>query len=218
MSCFSRHKDGHGPAQWEAALFNLRVRRHGIQYGSRESCSTCPYLCTDSMNTKTVSIGHNTNIVAVNMYGTKPKIAIAENVKNLTSKSMKPVFNTVLSSLEEAGYNNYWQVMNCADYEIPQSRERVLIVSIRKDVDDGKFTFPTPVPLMTCMNDFLDEKVPEQFYLSEEKTRKVIEHNNAHAGQICDRGGICNTLCSRDYKDPTPGNSYLCPCWSDYQH
>lgn len=34
---------------------------------------------------------------------TKPKIAIAENVKNLTSKSMKPVFNTVLSSLEEAG-------------------------------------------------------------------------------------------------------------------
>lgn len=133
---------------------------------------------------------------------TKPKMAIAENVKNLTSKSMKSVFDTVLTSLEEAGYNNYWQVMNCADYEIPQSRERVLIVSIRKDVDDGKFTFPVPVPLITCMNDFLDEKIPEQFYLSEEKTRKVIEHNNAHAGQICDRGGICNTLCSRDYKDP----------------
>lgn len=120
---------------------------------------------------------------------TKPKIAIAENVKNLTSKSMKPVFDTVLSSLEEAGYNNYWQVMNCADYEIPQSRERVLIVSIRKDVDDGNFTFPVPVPLKTCMNDFLDEEVPKQFYLSEEKTRKVIKHNNAHAGQMCDRGG-----------------------------
>lgn len=133
---------------------------------------------------------------------TKPKIAVAENVKHLTSKSMKPVFDIVLSSLEEAGYNNYWQVMNCADYEIPQSRERVLIVSIRKDVDDGRFTFPTPVPLTTCMNDFLDEDVPERFYLSEEKTRSVIVHNAAHAGQICDRGGICNTLLSRDYKDP----------------
>lgn len=42
---------------------------------------------------------------------TKPKIAIAENVKNLTSKSMKPIFDLVLTSLEEAGYNSYWQVM-----------------------------------------------------------------------------------------------------------
>lgn len=133
---------------------------------------------------------------------TKPKIAIAENVKNLTSKSMKSVFDTVLNSLEEAGYNNYWKVMNCADYEIPQNRERVLIVSIRKDVDNGNFSFPAPIPLTTCMNDFLEEDVPKQFYLSEEKTRKVIEHNNVHAGQMCDRGGICTTLCSRDYKDP----------------
>ena len=46
---------------------------------------------------------------------TKPKIAIAENVKHLTSKSMKPIFDLVLSSLEEAGYNNYWAVMNAAD-------------------------------------------------------------------------------------------------------
>lgn len=133
---------------------------------------------------------------------TKPKIAIAENVKHLTSKSMKPIFDLVLSSLEEAGYNNYWAVMNAADYEIPQSRERVLIVSIRKDVDNGKFSFPAPVPLTTCMNDFLDEEVPESFYLSEEKTRSVLVHNAAHAGQICDRGGICTTLLSRDYKDP----------------
>lgn len=120
---------------------------------------------------------------------TKPKIAIAENVKHLTSKSMKPIFDLVLSSLEEAGYNNYWAVMNAADYEIPQSRERVLIVSIRKDMDDGKFSFPAPVPLTTCMNDFLDDEVPESFYLSEEKTRSVLVHNAAHAGQICDRGG-----------------------------
>lgn len=105
---------------------------------------------------------------------TSPKIAIAENVKHLTSKSMKPVFDIVLKSLEEAGYNNYWQVMNCADYELPQSRERVLIVSIRKDVDDGKFSFPATVPLTTCMGDYLDDEVPEQFYLSEDKTQSVM--------------------------------------------
>jgi DNA-cytosine methyltransferase len=133
---------------------------------------------------------------------TKPKIAIAENVKHLTSKSMKPVFDIVLTSLEEAGYNNYWQVMNCADYEIPQSRERVLIVSIRKDLDDGSFTFPAAVPLTKCLNDFLEDDVPEAYFLSEDKTQSVIRHDSNHPGHIADRGGICPTLLSRDYKDP----------------
>lgn len=120
---------------------------------------------------------------------TKPKVAIAENVKHLTMKSMKPVFDIVLSNLEEAGYNNYWLVMNAAGYEIPQSRERVLIVSIRKDVDNGKFEFPAPIPLNTCMNDFLDDDVPKNFYLSAEKIKSVLVHNAAHAGQVCNRGG-----------------------------
>lgn len=55
---------------------------------------------------------------------TKPKFAIAENVKNLTSKRFKNEFQTVLNSLEKAGYNNYWKVLNSKDYGIPQNRER----------------------------------------------------------------------------------------------
>lgn len=50
-------------------LFKHSVRKHGTIYGSREACRTCPNRCTDSKNAKTVSIGHNTNIVAVRMYG-----------------------------------------------------------------------------------------------------------------------------------------------------
>ena len=65
----------------------------------------------------------------------KPKVAIAENVRNLTSKKFATQFETVLKSLEDAGYNNYWKVLNAKDYGIPQNRERVFIVSIRKDVD-----------------------------------------------------------------------------------
>lgn len=55
---------------------------------------------------------------------TKPKVAIAENVKNLVSKKFTKEFKIVLTSLEEAGYNNYWQVLNAKNYEIPQNRER----------------------------------------------------------------------------------------------
>lgn len=56
---------------------------------------------------------------------TQPKVAIAENVKNLTSKKFKEQFEIVLSSLEEAGYNNYWKILNAKDYGIPQNRESV---------------------------------------------------------------------------------------------
>lgn len=114
----------------------------------------------------------------------KPKVAIAENVKNLTSKRMSSTFTTVLDSLSEIGYNCYWQIMNAANYGIPQERERVFIVSIRNDVDDHSFTFPPPIPLNLCMKDLLDDIVPEQFYLSEEKTQKVILHNSKHSGHI----------------------------------
>lgn len=55
----------------------------------------------------------------------QPKIAIAENVKNLTSKKFTEQFNIVLDSLSTAGYNNYWKVLNAKDYEIPQNRESI---------------------------------------------------------------------------------------------
>lgn len=87
---------------------------------------------------------------------TQPKIAIAENVKNLTSKRFEKQFNIVLNSLEEAGYNNYWQVLNAKDYGMPQNRERVFIVSIKKDIDRKLFQFPKPYELQLKLKDFVD--------------------------------------------------------------
>lgn len=108
----------------------------------------------------------------------RPRYAIAENVKALTSAKFKTEFATVLSSLEEAGYNNYWRVLNAKDYGIPQNRERVFIVSIRKDVDKGDFQFPEKEPLMLRLRDMLEptESVDEKYYLSTERegVRKLI--------------------------------------------
>lgn len=75
----------------------------------------------------------------------KPKYAIAENVKNLISKRHKKDFDKLLKRLDKYGYNNYWSVLNAKDFGIPQNRERVFIVSIRKDIDDGSFRFPKGV-------------------------------------------------------------------------
>lgn len=96
---------------------------------------------------------------------TQPKVAIAENVKNLTGKRFKNEFEIVLNSLCSAGYNNYYKVLNAKDYGVPQNRERVFIVSIRKDIDTEKFEFPEPIELNKRLKDMLEDTVDEKYYL-----------------------------------------------------
>lgn len=96
---------------------------------------------------------------------TQPKAAIAENVKNLTGKRFKNEFEIVLNSLCSAGYNNYYKVLNAKDYGVPQNRERVFIVSIRKDIDTEKFEFPEPIELNKRLKDMLEDTVDEKYYL-----------------------------------------------------
>lgn len=109
---------------------------------------------------------------------TKPKIAIAENVKNLTGKKFKEQFELVLKSLEEAGYSNYWKVLNAKDYGIPQNRERVFIISIRKDIDKG-YEFPEPFPLQLRLKNMLDDEVDEKYYLSDKQILTAGYFGNA---------------------------------------
>ena len=104
----------------------------------------------------------------------KPKIAIAENVKALTSKKFTEEFKIVLDSLEKAGYHNYWQVLNAKDYGMPQNRERVFIVSIRKDIDHYMFEFPKPYILEKRLKDFLEPYVDEKYYLSDDLISKIV--------------------------------------------
>lgn len=59
---------------------------------------------------------------------TRPKIAIAENVKALTSKKFDSEFKIVLGSLNRIGYNNYFKVLNAKDYGIPQNRESLYYI------------------------------------------------------------------------------------------
>ena len=81
----------------------------------------------------------------------------------------------VLSDLDNAGYNSYWKVLNAKNYGIPQNRERVFIVSIRKDLDNGKFKFPEPFDNRLRLKDLLEDEVDERFYISDEKTKNLLK-------------------------------------------
>ena len=112
----------------------------------------------------------------------KPKIAIAENVKALTSKKFTEEFKIVLDSLEKAGYHNYWKVLNAKDYGIPQNRERVFIVSIRKDIDHNMFEFPKPYSLEKRLKDFLEPHVDEKYFLSDKMISYISAPNQKWTG------------------------------------
>jgi DNA (cytosine-5)-methyltransferase 1 len=130
---------------------------------------------------------------------TQPKIAIAENVKALTSKKFQAEFNTVLSSLNDVGYNNYYQVLNAKDYGIPQNRERVFIVSIRKDIDDGSFRFSEKMELKLKLKDLLENEVDEKYYLSKEvQERFTMTDPTFEKNIIGTTKPACRTIGQRD--------------------
>lgn len=108
----------------------------------------------------------------------KPALSIIENVKNLTGKKFKKEFEMVLSDLDEAGYNSYYKVLNAKNYGIPQNRERVFIISIRKDLDNGRFKFPEPFDNGIRLKDILEDEVDEKFYLSDDKVQKFLSNFN----------------------------------------
>ena len=113
-----------------------------------------------------------------------PIYLILENVKNLVGKKFFEQFESWLEWLDALGYNNYWQVINATDFNIPQNRERVFVISVRKDIDKG-FKFPEPIPLTTSMMDFLEDDVDDKYFLSdayityaENLTEKMIERKS----------------------------------------
>ena len=132
----------------------------------------------------------------------KPNYVIWENVKNVLSKKHRHNFEKYLKSLEDLGYNNYHQVLNAKDFGIPQNRERIYIISIRKDIDNGTFTFPEKKPLKLKLEDLLEENVDEKFYLKDSQVMRIKNSTFMQEKKRIQDKDYCDTLLSRDWKDP----------------
>ena len=73
----------------------------------------------------------------------QPKFFLAENVKGLTNLAKGKVFEMILSDFSQLGYKVKAQILNAADYGVPQTRQRVIIVGVRNDVD-FEYSYPLP--------------------------------------------------------------------------
>ncbi len=127
----------------------------------------------------------------------KPKYVIWENVKNLLSKKHRHNFDAYLETMEQLGYTSYYQVLNAKDYGIPQNRERVFTVSVRKDIDKG-YVFPQPQELKLRLKDMLEDEVDEKYYLTDSMIN-YLENGKYQSSKVSNKlkqtnTGICPTL------------------------
>ncbi len=107
----------------------------------------------------------------------KPKYLLQENVAALVSEKFMPDFRKWLDRLEQMGYVNRWARLNAKDYGVPQNRDRVFCLSMRRDVAFD-YHFPKPVTLDRRLEDVLEEEVADKYFLKDDAVSKFLKAND----------------------------------------
>jgi DNA (cytosine-5)-methyltransferase 1 len=143
----------------------------------------------------------------------QPKVLLAENVKGLVGHDKGKTLDTIIQTLDEIGYTVDFEVMNSKYFGVPQNRERIFIIAVRNDLvtpqawDVGKrsdvvakgkkrisqlgvktfnFDWPAQESVTVRLRDILELDVDEKFYLSEEKTAKLVAQLEAQKPSVTD--------------------------------
>lgn len=165
----------------------------------------------------------------------KPKYIMIENVKGLIQKKFIDDFYSIIEELEEIGYNCYYPTkedkkgnkspmcLNAKHFGIPQNRERIFVICVRKDVDNGNFKFPEGRDYGVRLKDVLEDSIEDKYYLSQEiqdrfklngksdedrNELNVVGSSAPECRTIGQRditygvNGVMSTLTATDYKQP----------------
>lgn len=103
----------------------------------------------------------------------KPKHFILENVKGLINHDEGKTFDVIKDTLEKLNYTFTYQVLNSKHFNLPQNRERIFIVGEYNN-PDFDYAFPENNTVDVILEDILEKKVDEKFYLSEEMQKRFI--------------------------------------------
>lgn len=124
----------------------------------------------------------------------RPKYMILENVYTLLSAHHIDVFKKWVDVLTSYGYDSSWKILNAKQFGIPQNRDRVFLVSVRRDEGSRKFKFEFQEGSQTDVRivDFLDKQpVDESYYMPHKKVAKWITQNETRILEyISERGRI----------------------------
>ena len=140
-----------------------------VHWSERDKCPNCH--SENIEKTRSSLLVEYLRVIRAN----KPNFGMYENVKNIVGKQFKDTFKMFTDELDEYGYNVYWKVLNAKDYGVPQNRERVYLIFIKKELDNGKFIFPEGFDNGIRLRDVLEDDVDERYYISNDKVEKFLE-------------------------------------------
>lgn len=130
----------------------------------------------------------------------QPSICIAENVKGLMTLHKGEILSRVKSAFEDVGYNVYYQLVRAADYGVPQKRERMIMICVRKDLN-CVFKFPQApnennwVPLSVCIDELAIQD--QKYYFSKRAVQGMKNaKNNMKRGLAQNLSSPCLTVTS----------------------
>ena len=105
----------------------------------------------------------------------RPRVVIGENVRGLLSHDRGRTFASIVAALEGIGYDIAWRVLRARHHDVPQSRERVIILGGRRDAG-LTLVFPEERPDVVTLRDALDG-VPDSPGLTyTPRTRHILAH------------------------------------------
>lgn len=131
-----------------------------------------------------------------------PIAVVLENVKNIITHDHKRTFERILKELDDAGYRNYWKILNSCDYGIPQRRNRLFLVALRKDrFANVAFEHPKPQELKKTVQDLLDKEVDKKYFLTKKVAKTILSYGTGgyHAKPTIDLP-IAKTLTATMHK------------------
>lgn len=106
------------------------------------------------------------------------KIIVLENVKNLEKHDKGRTYKRMMQILNDLGYEMHSQILNTADFGIPQTRRRLFMVGFRREYveqNDIHFDFPQKVPLVhTVQENILDDEVESRYFLSKKILQTIM--------------------------------------------
>ncbi len=128
----------------------------------------------------------------------QPKCFVAENVKGLLTANKRSAFPLILEEFKNSGYDVQYQILNSAEYGVPQKRERVIIVGFRKDLNI-KFEFPHAVikteDLYEPLSAAIERQVDEKYFFSERAVAGMMRNRESmNKGRAQDITKPCNTV------------------------
>ncbi len=121
----------------------------------------------------------------------KPRVLLLENVKNILTVNNGKVIDRIEKKLDKAGYRVFYDPLNASLFGIPQKRERVYFVCLRKNIT-ADYKAPEPSRKPVYLRDILEDDVDDSLFIDRDDISSIDEKKAAQKDLKPVRIGILN--------------------------